>query len=102
MMALGARRSDMRKLFMFEAVLISLAGAIAGIIFAMIGGEAVNAYINSGARGRGVSQSFDLFSTPLWAIGLIIGFTVLVGLLVVYFPARRAEKTNPIDALRRE
>jgi ABC-type antimicrobial peptide transport system permease subunit len=102
MMALGARRSDMRKLFIFEAVLISLAGAVAGIIIAIIGGEIVNAYINAGARGRGVSQSFDLFSTPLWAILAIIGFTVLVGLLVVYFPARRAEKTNPIDALRRE
>lgn len=102
MMALGARRSDMRKLFMFEAVLISLAGAIVGIVLAMIGGVAVNTYINAGARGRGVTQSFDLFSTPLWAIALIIGFTLVVGLLVVYFPARRAEKTNPIDALRRE
>jgi len=102
MMALGARRSDMRKLFIFEAVLISLAGAAVGILLAVIGGEAVNAYINAGARGRGVTQGFDLFSTPLWTIASITGFTVLVGLLVVYFPARRAEKINPIDALRRE
>lgn len=102
MMALGARRSDMRKLFMFEAILISIAGATIGILLAVIGGKAVNAYINAGARGRGVTQNFDLFSTPLWAIAGIIGFTVVVGLLVVYFPARRAERTNPIDALRRE
>jgi putative ABC transport system permease protein len=102
MMALGARRSDMRKLFIFEAVLLSFTGAVFGILFAILGGKLVNLYINNGAKGRGVTQSFDLFSYPLWAIGAIVGFTLLVGLLVVYFPARRAERINPIDALRRE
>jgi putative ABC transport system permease protein len=102
MIALGGRRSDMRKLFIFEAALISFAGAVVGIILAVVGGEVVNAYVNAGARGRGVTQSFDLFATPWWAILITISFTMIVGLLVVYFPARKAEKTNPIDALRRE
>ena len=102
MVALGGRRSDMRKLFIFEALLISLAGAIVGIILAMVAGTAVNTYLNSGARGRGVTASFSVFAYPAWTIALIVGFTMFVGLLVVYFPARRAEKINPIDALRRE
>lgn len=102
MIALGARRADMRRLFIFEASLISFVGACIGIILATLGGVGVNIYINTGARRRGVTESFDLFSTPLWAILAIIGFTMLVGFLVVYFPARRAEKINPIDALRRE
>ncbi|GEM_PF-231678 len=102
MMALGGRRSDMRKLFIFEALLISFAGAVIGIITAMAAGTAVNIYLNSGAKGRGVTQSFSVFAYPWWAVVGILAFTTLVGLLVVYFPARRAERINPIDALRRE
>lgn len=102
MVALGGRKSDMRKLFIFEALILSLTGAVIGVILAIAGGTAVNTYLNSGARGRGVTTNFSVFAYPAWAIASIIGFTVCVGLLVVYFPARRAEKINPIDALRRE
>lgn len=102
MMALGGRRSDMRKLFIFEALLLSFLGAIIGIAFAIAGGTAVNIFLNSGARGRGVTSNFTVFAYPAWAIFGMLGFTLIVGLLVVYFPARRAETINPIDALRRE
>lgn len=102
MMALGGRRSDMRKLFIFEALLLSFLGAIIGIAFAIAGGTAVNIFLNSGARGRGVTSNFTVFAYPAWAIVGMLGFTLIVGLLVVYFPARRAETINPIDALRRE
>ena len=54
------------------------------------------------ASRRGVNAGFSLFSTPLWLILSLIGFMIVVGLLVVYFPARRAQRINPIDALRRE
>lgn len=102
MIALGARRIDMRKLFIIEAVLISFIGSTVGVTLAIIAGKIVNLYINIGASKRGVSESFELFSTPLWAIGSIILGTILVGVIVVFIPARRAERINPIDALRRE
>lgn len=102
MMALGARRKDMRKLFVFEALLISLAGSLIGIVIAYIAGRIVNLVVNLNAQSRGVYDGIDLFSTPFWAVLAVIGGTMLVGLLVVYFPARRAERINPIDALRRE
>ena len=102
MMALGARQKDMRKLFIFEAMLISLVGAIIGITFAFIAGKIVNTVLNTGAMSRGVQDSFEIFATPWWSIAAIIAGTVIVGFLVVYFPARRAQRINPIDALRRE
>lgn len=102
MMALGARGRDVSRLFVYEAALISLVGAVSGIILAFIAGRIVNLYINMGARGRGVTESFDLFLTPWWAVLSVILVTVLVGLVVVYIPARRAKHINPIDALRRE
>lgn len=102
MMALGSRNSDMRKLFIFEAVLISFFGSVVGILLAIIAGQIVNFMMNRFSAARGVNESFQIFSNPLWAILLLIGFTIFVGLLVVFIPARRAQKINPIDALRRE
>lgn len=102
MMALGARRSDMRRLFIIDAGIISFIGAVSGVIVAVLTGRIVNLYINIGASQRGVTQSFDVFAVPIWAVTAIIGTTVLIGLSVVYFPSRRAERINPIDALRRE
>lgn len=102
MIALGARRKDMRMLFMLEAVILSLIGSIMGIIMAMITGSILNLVVSRLAHGRGVQDSFSLFSNPLWLVVSLIVFMVLVGLGVVILPARRAEKINPIDALRRE
>jgi putative ABC transport system permease protein len=102
MLALGGRNRDMKKLFIFEAVLLSLSGAVIGIVLASIGGEIINVVMNQFAAHRGVTQRFDLFATPLWLTGGTISFMLLVGLAVVYFPARHAERINPIEALRRE
>jgi putative ABC transport system permease protein len=102
MMALGGRNSDMRKLFIFEALLLSVAGAATGIILAVLAGFGVDAYMNHFAQNRGVSDGFSLFSTPPLLVVGLMGFMVVVGLMVVYIPARRAQKISPIDALRRE
>lgn len=102
MLALGSRNHDIRRLFILEAVLLSLIGAVIGIVLSMIFGLIVNIVLNNFAHGRGVTQDFSLFATPWWLILGAIGFMVLVGLAVVYFPARRAARINPIDALRHE
>jgi ABC-type antimicrobial peptide transport system permease subunit len=102
MIALGARSRDMFRLFVFEALLLSLSGAIIGILFAMVAGAIITLLMNGFAQSRGVTDSFQLFSYPLWLIASMVGFMLFVGFLVVLFPARRARKINPIDALRRE
>lgn len=102
MIALGARRKDMRKLFIFEAGLISFVGSVIGLVFAFVVGKVVNIVVNLSAQSRGVTQWLELFATPLWSVVAIIAGTLLVGLIVVYIPAKRAERINPIDALRRE
>lgn len=102
MIALGARRRDMLRLFIFEAVLLSFIGAVVGILLASLTGAIINLAMNKLAENRGIYQHFDLFSTPLWLILSLILFMILVGLIVVFLPARHAERINPIDALRRE
>lgn len=102
MMALGARNRDVKRLFIFEAILLSLVGSIFGIVLAVGGGAIVNVILYRFASQRGVNESFDLFATPVWLIVGLVLFMILVGLSVVFLPARRAAKINPIDALRRE
>jgi putative ABC transport system permease protein len=102
MVALGARSVDMRRLFIFEALLLSFIGSVLGIAGAFTLGRITNFTMNMFAENRGVSGKFELFANPPIIIIGLLGFMLLIGLLVVLLPARRAEKINPIDALRRE
>lgn len=102
MMALGARRSDMRRLFIIEATFLAAVGALVGILGAYMNGIIVDAYLNNLARSRGVEGSFTVFSRPLWLATTLFVFMIIVALAVVYLPARRAERINPIEALKRQ
>jgi putative ABC transport system permease protein len=102
MIALGARNRDMKQLFVLEALLLSVLGAVIGIVLSIVFGTLVNIIMNTYAKGRGVSESFNLFSTPWWLVIGMISFMCIIGLAVVFFPARRAEHISPIEALRRE
>ncbi len=102
MVALGGRNRDMRRLFIFEAVMLSVTGAVAGILGAVVTGQVINSVMNHLSRSRGVTDSFQLFAFPWWLVTGTITFMVCVGLAVVFFPARRAAHISPIEALRRE
>ena len=102
MMALGSRKRDVSRLFIIEALLLSISGAIIGIIFAITAELITNGVLNSYAHSRGVSESFNLFANPWWLQIAMIVFMLIIGLLVAILPAKRAERINPIDALRQE
>ena len=102
MVALGGRDTDMRMLIIFEAMLLSFIGSILGVLSATIFGQLINLGLNLFARSRGVTEGFQLFATTWWLVLGAIGFMMLVGLVVVFIPARQAARLNPIDALRRE
>lgn len=102
MIALGGRNRDMRKLFVFEALLLSFVGAAVGVIGAIILGQGLNLAMNLLAKHRGVTQGFQLFAVPWWLVVASLLFMMIIGLVVVFIPARRAAHIDPIDALRRE
>jgi len=89
-LALGARRSDIRKLFLIEATMLSLLGGILGITIGIL----ISFII---AKGKG--WEFSLFTMPLL---LGFGFSVLVGIFFGFYPAHKASKLNPIDVLHSE
>jgi len=102
MMALGSRKRDVSRLFIIEALMLSISGAIIGIISAITAELITNGVLNSYAHSRGVSESFNLFANPWWLQIAMIVFMLIIGLLVAILPAKRAERINPIDALRQE
>ena len=89
-MALGARRKDVLAQFALEAVVLSLFGGLIGLAIGLLG-------------AAGIAAIGDWpFALPTWAIPVALGFSSLVGLVFGAYPAWRAARLDPIEALRRE
>jgi putative ABC transport system permease protein len=88
--ALGARRADIMSQMLTESVVLSVFGGVIGTVF-----------------GAGIAQVIARF-TPipadleLWSVALGIGITAAVGLFFGLYPAMKAARLDPIEALRRE
>ena len=89
-LAIGARESDILTQFLIEAIVLSLAGGTLGIVLGIIGNQLIYKFTN-----------FFIPTVP-YSIMIGFGFAALVGIGFGYFPARKAAKLNPIDALRYE
>jgi putative ABC transport system permease protein len=93
--ALGATSHQIRNQFLVEAVLLTSVGGILGIIVGII----ISYLIAIGARYSGYDWAFVI--SPL-AIILAVFVSTLTGIVFGLFPALKAAKLNPIDALRYE
>ncbi len=101
MKAIGGSDADVRKIFLIEASAIGLLGGVAGVLLGWIVGR----LINFGANYYIVSQggtAGNLFSLPIWLIAAAIGFSIFVSLAAGSYPARRAARLDPIQALRHD
>jgi len=89
-LAIGARESDILTQFLIEAIVLSLAGGVLGVILGIVGNQIIY-------------RVTDFYiPTAIYSILIGFGFSALVGVAFGYFPARKAAKLNPIDALRYE
>lgn len=88
--AVGARRQDILKQFLIEAVVLCCVGGIVGVSIAYL-----------------ISLSISKFTPlpsqfPLWAPVLAIGICSIIGIFFGIYPANKAAKLDPIEALRSE
>lgn len=88
--AVGATRFNILSQFLIEAVVLTAIGGLIGLAVGEIGSLLINRYSPLPAY------------VPLWAIGLGVGLSAAVGIVFGLWPAWKAARLNPIDALRWE
>ncbi len=101
MRTLGASPNDVKYLFVSESIVVGFLGGVSGIVMGVTLGVTVNVFLNIVASQFG-GQAVALFSFPLTFLLFIALFSAAVGYLTGVFPARRASKLNPLDAIRYE
>lgn len=101
MRTIGASPNDVKYLFVSESIVVGFLGGLSGIIMGVVLGVTVNLFLNFVA-GQFGGQAVTLFSFPLDFLLFIAAFSAAVGYLTGIFPARRASKLNPLDAIRYE
>jgi uncharacterized membrane protein len=101
MRAVGAKRGTVSRLFTFEASILGLLGGAVGLGVGYVLTLIANPVINKQLSDNGIA-SRNIITMPIWLILSVIGITTLIGLMAGLYPARRAAKLNPVDALRYE
>ena len=88
--AIGAPGGQILRLFLAESAILSLIGAVFGIILAFAG-------------VWGISRAYPEFpiTVPAWALGAAVFVALLTGLIFGVLPARRAARLDPVQALSR-
>jgi len=92
--ALGAKRRDILFQFMIEAIVLCISGGTAGVLLGIFSTEIA----------ENIATQFIDFSyqVPEWAIITSLVFTTSIGLFFGIYPAVKAARLNPIEALRHE
>jgi len=99
--ALGAADSDVKQLFFVEAGVMGLAGGVLGVFFGWLIGRSLTLGTNIYLKRQDL-PGVEISAVPWWLVGGAVGFAVLVSLAAGLYPASRAAKLNPVDALRYE
>jgi len=90
--AIGAKRRDILMQFLLEALFLSLTGGVIGAVFGVL-------FTLYGLPSLKPSWETSLSLQP---VIIAFGFSALVGIFFGFYPAQKASKLNPIEALRYE
>jgi ABC-type antimicrobial peptide transport system permease subunit len=101
MKAIGASDGDLRGLFFAEAGAMGMFGGVLGVAL----GWTIGRVINLGTNVYLKRQHFppeEIWFVPWWLVAAAIAFSIVVSLLSGLYPAGRAAKLDPVQALRYE
>lgn len=100
MRACGATKATIRRLFTFEAAMLGFAGGAFGISISLVLGLIARLVVQKNAISLGSLPVSQIGVFPWWLIAAVVLFTTILGMLSGLYPALRASKMNPVDALR--
>jgi putative ABC transport system permease protein len=101
MRAVGARRGTVSLLFTFEAALLGFFGGVVGLLVGYGAVLVANPLINNQLSSNNIGSS-NIITLPLWLILGVVALTTVIGILAGLYPARRAARLDPVEALRYE
>jgi putative ABC transport system permease protein len=99
--ALGAADRDVRRLFFAEAAAMGLLGGVLGVAIGWLIGRAIN-FGTDVYLSRQQLPGITVAAVPWWMVAAAISFSIGVSLAAGIYPAARAAKLNPVEALRYE
>jgi putative ABC transport system permease protein len=98
--ALGAKNSEIMKMFLFESALIGFVGGLIGIFAGFIVTGLLNEFSIRMFSAPGMRMSSAIITPDLIILGL--SFATIIGALSGLIPAKRASELEPVEALRYE
>ncbi len=101
MKAIGASDGDVKKLFFAEAGAMGIVGGIVGVVLGWAIGQIINFGINIYLKSQSVPPE-HFWAVPLWLVVFSIIFAFVVSLVSGLYPASRAARLDPVQALRYE
>lgn len=100
--AVGASPGDIRRMFMAEAGFIGLVGGVVGTVGGWLLGLGLNQLILAILRWQEIPVEGTFLVVTWWLVALALAFATVVGLLAGLYPAARAARLDPVEALRYE
>jgi putative ABC transport system permease protein len=101
MRAVGAKRTTVSSLFTIEASLLGFWGGVFGVGVGYGLTRVANVVINKQLASNSIKVR-DIIGLPIWLIVAVVAITTVIGMLAGLYPARRAAKLDPVEALRYE
>jgi ABC-type antimicrobial peptide transport system permease subunit len=101
MKAIGASDGDVKKLFFAEAGAMGILGGVVGVVLGWAIGQVINLGTNVYLKRQSLPPE-HFWAVPLWLVGAAILFAFIVSLLSGLYPAGRAARLDPVQALRYE
>jgi putative ABC transport system permease protein len=101
MKAIGASDGDVKKLFFAEAGAMGILGGIFGVLLGWAIGQIINFATNIYLRRQSLPTE-HFWAVPVWLVAGAIAFAFIVSLISGLYPAGRAARLDPVQALRYE
>ncbi|WP_160679956.1 FtsX-like permease family protein [Clostridium sp. C8-1-8] len=98
MKSVGANNSSIRSIFLVQSGTIGFIGGITGIIISVGIFKIIQLGLIAYLKASKIDITFN-FSIPLWLIGSTLAFSIAIAVLAGLYPAMRASKMDPIEAL---
>jgi putative ABC transport system permease protein len=101
MKAIGASDADVKKLFFAEAGAMGVLGGVLGVALGWAIGQVINFGTNVYLKRQSLPPE-HFWAVPWWLVAFAIGFALVVSLVSGLYPAGRAARLDPVQALRYE